>query len=270
MGAVPNCSGEGVSQCVREGCQLGVWVDCGILGSINQFSHEDAEMKTHYIGHDRLYQQKKAKGQSGWNTDEQFQEFQTEVDQVLERGLAPSSGKLLELGCGAGNMSLWLATKGYQVYGIDIAPTAIEWADEHSTKLGVSATFSVGSVVNLEEYADNVFDFVLDGHCLHCIIGNDRARCLENVNRILKPGGYFLVKTMCGPVKDTGLFPEGQVYDSDSRCLLLESNGIATRYYGEPDKIVEEVESAGFHIANWSICSDEPSNDDLTIEALSR
>ncbi|HIG46099.1 MAG TPA: methyltransferase domain-containing protein [candidate division Zixibacteria bacterium] len=40
-------------------------------------------------------------------------------------------------------------------------------------------------------------DFVCDSHLLHCIIGADRAGVFASVRRVLKPGGYFLVDTMC-------------------------------------------------------------------------
>ena len=40
---------------------------------------------------------------------------------------APRSGRVLELGCGAGDLSLALAEHGYEVHGVDIAPTAIDF-----------------------------------------------------------------------------------------------------------------------------------------------
>ena len=47
-------------------------------------------------------------------------------------------------------------------------------------------------------FAERFFDVVIDGSCLHCLIGNDRARCLAEVRRILRFEGVFVVSSMCG------------------------------------------------------------------------
>lgn len=50
--------------------------------------------------------------------------------------LAP--GRALDLGCGEGADSVWLATGGWQVTGVDISSTAIERAGELASERGVS------------------------------------------------------------------------------------------------------------------------------------
>ena len=47
-------------------------------------------------------------------------------------------------------------------------------------------------------FADETFDLVVDAHLLHCIVGGDRAAVLRSVVRVLRPGGWFQVLTMCG------------------------------------------------------------------------
>ena len=228
-------------------------------------------MKTHYEGHDGLYRRRKAAGTAGWDdSPDGYAKFQRQVTEALSHGHAPKGGRLLELGCGAGNMTLWFAEQGYEVYGVDIAPTAIEWAREQAAAQGVAAEFSVGSVVDLAEFESSFFDFVFDGHCLHCIIGDDRRALFASVHRVLKPGGYFLVQTAIAP-DDPGQFED---YDPDTNCTFAElrrrdpdtgqtvMDRIATRYFGHPDDIVAEVGVSGLEVIRHRI----EENDILTIE----
>ena len=201
-------------------------------------------------------------GQVGWDkTEDAYAERFEQLARVLTGGLAPERGSLLELGCGAGNVTLWLATMGYEVTGIDISPTAITWAKEKAGEGGIAARFVEGNVLNLSAFDDHSFDLVVDGHCLHCIIGADRARLLAEVHRVLKPGGYCLIDTMCGEVSP-GHF---QGYDVLSRCTVFK--GVATRYFGLPEDILRELTDAGFHILSHQLERDA-SHGMLTVELI--
>jgi ubiquinone/menaquinone biosynthesis C-methylase UbiE len=179
------------------------------------------------------------------------------VDKALQaRGI--KSGVLLELGCSAGNLSLLLAQKGFQAYGIDISPTAISWAKEKSREQDLDADFRVGNVLDLP-YPSNFFDGIIDALCFHCIIGEDRPIFLANVFRVLKPRGLFIVMTKCGNPKEPNY-----LFDWTTRCSIV--NGIATRYWGMPESILEEIRTAGFEVVNWKIY--EYDQDQLFVEAL--
>jgi len=200
-------------------------------------------MKTNYSGHDGLYKKLKTKGEPGWATQQQCDDYLAVLVEVLKKDYAPKGGKLLELGCGDGANSVWLAEQGYEICGIDIAPTAIEWAREKAKTRNVTTDFRVGDVLNLNDYSDNHFDFVLDGHCFHCIIDADRKSFLNSALRVLKPGGLFHVSTMCGEVTN----PEFRNhFDPQTRCVL--QGEIATRYIGLPEDILDEISDAGFRI----------------------
>lgn len=210
-------------------------------------------MKTNYEGHDKVYKQRLAAGARGWDvSDNGYEIHQSKLNKVLEIGIAPQSGKLLELGCGAGNIGLWFAELGYSVSGIDISPTAVALANKRAIDAKLDASFSVGSVLELLEYPDNSFDFVYDSHLLHCIIGKDRQKLFESVIRVLKPGGYFLVDTMCY----SELTHSFEGFDLETKCTIWP-DGTATRYIGEEADILEELRSAGFKIlSNHRDCED--------------
>lgn len=222
-------------------------------------------MKTHYIGHDKVYKKRRAEGQQGWATAEQAEEYLAILTRELQPEYVPKSGKLLELGCGDGVNAIWLAERGYEVYGVDIAPTAIEWAKAKAKERNLNIDFQVGNVLDLANYPDDFFDFVLDGHCFHCIIGEDRKLFLANALRVLKPKGFFHVCTMCGDVTCEEIKKQ---FNPQSRCLI--SKGIATRYIGLPEDILNEIRNAGFKIWHWEVQprKDQEEQDDLLVAAV--
>ncbi|MDO9391319.1 MAG: class I SAM-dependent methyltransferase [bacterium] len=219
-------------------------------------------LKTNYIGHDSSYQRKKAAGQNGWDDDETWQAWRTEILALIASDGFPKSGKVLELGCGAGDVALLFAEKGYQVYGIDIVPSAIEWAREKSLKANIRAEFEIGDVTKLGKWEDGYFDIVIDGHCLHCIIGDDRVEMLKEAYRVLRPGGLFYVSSMCGDPKEPEVL---SMYDPESRCTI--HGGIAGRYFGLPEDVIKEIEKAGFKVKRHEVRGNNELQDDLIVLA---
>ncbi|RZM78854.1 class I SAM-dependent methyltransferase [Leptolyngbya iicbica] len=203
-------------------------------------------VQPNYMIHDRAYQAKRQDSTfSGWSKqDEWAEDWQQTWLPLMSHPTFPNRGRLLELGCGAGNVSIAFAQAGYNVTGIDIAPTAIAWARENATVAAVDVTFVEGNVLTLAAFADASFDGVLDGRCFHCIIGRDRTQFLSSVHRVLKPGGTFTVCSMCNDVPDTPFFQE--FFDPVSRCTIQQ--GVATRHIGDSNQILQEVITAGFRI----------------------
>lgn len=219
-------------------------------------------MKTNYLTHDDVYKKLLVEGKVGWDgTEQAYQRHKQQLREILDSDLTPSSGKILELGCGAGNISIWLAQRGYEVTGVDISPTAVSWAEHKVKTENISIDFKVRDVLDLEGLDKNSFDIVLDGHCFHCIIGPDRFKFLSEAFRVLKPGGLFIVNTMCGPVKPGKI----ENYDHHTKCVFY--NDLAVRYIGLPDDIRAEVKSAGFKIITEQLRPDE-SNNDIIIQAV--
>lgn len=182
------------------------------------------------------------------------------VQEALKKDYVPKSGKFLELGCGAGETTLWFAEIGYESYGVDISPTAVEWAKEKAAEQNLKADFRVGNVIELESYEHNYFDFILDAHCLHCIIGEDREQFLKNTFRVLKKDGFFMSHSMCGEIRDKEWKKN---YDPESRCLFTKD--VAQRYIGLPDDILNEIINAGFKILHSSVTVGTGDDNDMLL-----
>ncbi|MEL7100720.1 MAG: bifunctional 2-polyprenyl-6-hydroxyphenol methylase/3-demethylubiquinol 3-O-methyltransferase UbiG [Pseudomonadota bacterium] len=101
--------------------------------------------------------------------------------------------KVLDLGCAGGFMAEAIAARGAQVTGIDPAKDAIAAARQHAQEEGLKITYDVG-VGEALPYADATFDAVVCVDVLEHV--QDLAQVLQEVARVLRPGGQFLYDTI--------------------------------------------------------------------------
>jgi SAM-dependent methyltransferase len=100
--------------------------------------------------------------------------------------------RALELGCGTGTNSVWLAQQGFEVTGVDLAPLAVERAEKRAHAAGVKAHFVVGDVLQLPDL-DGPFAFFFDRGCYHAVRREAPERYAPAVARQLAPGGRGLI-----------------------------------------------------------------------------
>jgi SAM-dependent methyltransferase len=100
--------------------------------------------------------------------------------------------RAVDLGCGTGNYAVWLASKGFQMTGIDISIEALELAKLRASKKDVSCRFIAADL--LGEVSANLasFDFAYDWEVLHHVFPEDRDRYVANVYQMLRPGARYL------------------------------------------------------------------------------
>jgi SAM-dependent methyltransferase len=102
------------------------------------------------------------------------------------------SCKVLEIGCGTGDNSIWLAQKHFQVTGTDISEIAIEKAREKALKSDVRCAFLVVDFLR-NQIEGAPFGFVFDRGCFHSFnSGKERKRIAENVAACLEKNGLWL------------------------------------------------------------------------------
>jgi 2-polyprenyl-3-methyl-5-hydroxy-6-metoxy-1,4-benzoquinol methylase len=117
-----------------------------------------------------------------------LQEFGVVLELFLKR-IRPG-GSILDLGCGPGWTSLFLAKAGYDVVGVDIAERMIEIACERSEREGTPATFLVADMEELQLDRQD-FDGVLLFDSLHHSPAFEKV--LERACAHLRPGGRLLL-----------------------------------------------------------------------------
>lgn len=101
---------------------------------------------------------------------------------------------ILDIGCGAGHGSERLSKKYKKVYGVDISEDAIKYAKENWSQSNIE--FKVGSALEIP-FTDNYFDVVAAFEVFEHL--DDWRKFLEEIKRVLKPGGMVYIST---PNKD--------------------------------------------------------------------
>lgn len=129
-----------------------------------------------------------------------------------------AGGKVVELGCGPGYLTLELARQGLDVLGVDLSPSNIEvarqYAAENPFREGFGAlTYQCADFTELV-LGEAVFDTVVFFASLHHV--PNVGRLLERVRQALKPGGHLVV---CEPVRQN-FTRESAVFAATLRALL--------------------------------------------------
>jgi SAM-dependent methyltransferase len=108
---------------------------------------------------------------------------------LLERYHESLSGRVLEIGVGAGRLTQALGRVASSVYGLDVSPDMVERA-RRSTP---GATIDVRDMRDLSAYPSASFDGVVAGFNVIDAVGHDdRLSILSQVRRILVPGGVLV------------------------------------------------------------------------------
>lgn len=105
-------------------------------------------------------------------------------DRLLGRGLFPEQGRILDAGCGTGQVSLLLAARGYDVRGVDLSPEMVAIA-QSKRRPGWRAEYGTGDVRRLTA-ADGTFDAVVVSKLFQHI--EDWQRACRELIRVARPG----------------------------------------------------------------------------------
>ncbi len=112
------------------------------------------------------------------------------VDFLATDGADIALGQALVPGCGRGHDARALAKAGWQVTGLDIAPSAIPLARELAVAEKLEIDFRLGNF--LDDEPSQSFDLLFE-HTLFCAINpGQRADYVRAAERRLRPGGTYL------------------------------------------------------------------------------
>lgn len=122
------------------------------------------------------------------------QRYARVVDWIEQLALKRDT-QALDIGCGAGFLSLALAERGFRVQAIDSVEAMIEQTRRHAEEAGLAEQLSVGigNITSLA-FADASFDLVLAIGVIPWI-GQGKGpaqQAIQEMKRITKPGGYIL------------------------------------------------------------------------------
>ena len=130
-----------------------------------------------------------------WKTDQP----QKELVEAIDSGWFPKNQRVIDVGCGNGQVSRWLAGQGFAVLGLDYSAAAIENCRRLSAGHPNAPIFKVADLCREDLRLEPVFSLV-DRGCFHRIVGNLRHLFAQNIARATVEGGHFLL--LAGTFKD--------------------------------------------------------------------
>lgn len=144
---------------------------------------------------------------------------------------------ILDLGCGTGRNSNYLAELGNKVIGIEISKTALNLAKERASQLILNVDYRLGDIGKEYDIKDDSIDLVLDVTSSNSLDEKGRKIYLKEVNRILKKDGYFFVRALCKDgnknVKNLLKQSPGREYDT----YIIKEIGLTERVFSRDDFI---------------------------------
>ena len=99
--------------------------------------------------------------------------------------------RAIDIGCGNGKSAIWLAEQGFDVTGVDLAPTAIKQAVALAARRNVPARFVQGVFPNVPELLGIKYDLVIERGFLQHLKHEEMAETLLRISELLSPGGFF-------------------------------------------------------------------------------
>lgn len=137
-----------------------------------------------------------------------------ELRRVVEQGIV-RPGPAVDLGCGSGTDAIYLASKGFEVTAIDIAPTALSLAREKADRAGVKVRWLLASVLSLPQLEP--VDFIFDRGCYHEVRFDNAAAYVETVRKLSQPGRTRLLLLAGSPNEVAMQYTPPQVAEEDIR-----------------------------------------------------
>ncbi len=111
-------------------------------------------------------------------------------DLIKNKEILP--GRVLDIGCGLGHHSIWLAQQGFTVTGIDIAEKAIAYAKNRARLAKVTVEFIALDALKINTLLDEQFDLVFEWGILHFIPFVKRKSYIKSIAHLLPKGGKYI------------------------------------------------------------------------------
>ncbi len=138
----------------------------------------------------RFWEERYQNNTIGWDIGEPAPPF---VD-YLNEPEAPTSGRLLVPGSGRGHDALFFAEHGFEVLGVDFAPSPVQISRERAAQQGleVRANFEQRDFFTLPTDYRATFDYAAEHTCFCAIDPALRPDYVRVMHELLKPGGVLI------------------------------------------------------------------------------
>jgi len=149
------------------------------------------------------------------------------------------AGAVLDAGCGTGENTLYVASLGLSVLGVDVAETALATARAKADDRGIEVELAAADAFELERLGRR-FEMVLDCGLFHTCDADERPGYVASLASVTEQGGTLYVLCFSDDGPDTGPYP---VRQDELRAAFnpgagwsvaaIEPERIETRYHNE-------------------------------------
>ena len=156
--------------------------------------------------------------------------------------------RALELGCGGGQNSVWLAKQGLVCDAFDISVEQLKHARALARRENVEISFAQGALDNWPEGFKGPYDLIHSSHAME--FADDPAGVIARAAQALRPGGTLVISTV-HPLYN-GDWVEGFDDEGGTECMGL----FLRNYFSPPDDIRRkngkiEVISRAYPVSSW-------------------
>ena len=130
-----------------------------------------------------------------------FHDPHPDMEKISELFKEKGVKRVLDLGCGTGRHLIFLSKKGFEVYGMDASPKALEMASKWLIEENEKAELHLNRIEHKFPYEDKFFDAIISIQVIHHNLIKDIISTVKEIERILKKGSIIFITF---PVLGTG------------------------------------------------------------------
>lgn len=166
--------------------------------------------------------------------------------------LVPRSGSVLDVGCGHGVFSVWLAESSSQrtVHGVDVSEAKLVHARRAVAVAGLGDRVRIDSVLPGWEPATSMYDSVVVNDVLYLLDEPHARRLLVSCCRALRPGGTLVVKEVSDSPRPKYLLGLAQEWIAVRWLGITEGAGFTPRPL---DLVGATLDDLGWSVREWRL-----------------
>lgn len=170
---------------------------------------------------------------------------------LAERWQSEGFADFLDLGCGLGRHSVYMARKGFHVASVDLSDYGVHYLNDWAAKEGLPIQTAVCDMLNLP-FEDCRFDCMIAYNVIYHTDTAGFLKAVDEIRRVLKPGGEVFLTLLS---KNTWSFQRaGQYKKIDGNTLLRdedETEKNVPHFYAD----IKDIKDIKRFFADWTFAS---------------
>ena len=134
-------------------------------------------------------------------------------------------GRVLDIGCGTGDLALWLAARGCTVTGVDFLDMPLAAAKRKAAERGLNANFLAMDARHVHEISEQ-FDVATDCGLFHTFDPAGRQAYVASLRKLLAPGARLFI--LCFADAEPGTHGPRRISEHDLREAFADGWQIET------------------------------------------